>query len=197
MLVLDAMGDHIVEAYSSMGLVMALYVQSIVSLCLPHLVDERTLRMGSVLDALDAVLSMCLLYVSLGSRVRPSILGCVFMSSVLLLICRFSFVLYSAGSGVKRVHVVFSVLRMRLFACVHTWMLFKYGCRCVFAVCKFLCVVEMVMSSAYVMSCVCLGGGGMSEVYMLKNVCERTPPCGTPVLNWRWVDVSKCCVCFM
>ena len=41
--VLDAMGDHIVEAYSSMGLVMALCVENIVSLCLPHLVDERTL----------------------------------------------------------------------------------------------------------------------------------------------------------
>ena len=35
----------------------------------------------------------------------------------------------------------------------------------------------------------CLGGGGMSEVYMLKSVGKRTPPCGTPVLNWRWVDV--------
>ena len=54
MLVLDAMGDHIVESYSSMGLVMALYVQSIVFLCLPHFVDEKTLRMGSVLDGLDA-----------------------------------------------------------------------------------------------------------------------------------------------
>ena len=70
MLVMDAIGDHM-EAHSSMGLVMALYVESTVSLCLPHLVDERTLRM----DALDAVLSMCLLYVSLGSRVRPSIFG--------------------------------------------------------------------------------------------------------------------------
>ena len=40
------------------------------------------------------------------------------------------------------------------------------------------------------MSCVCLGGGsGSFEVYMLKNVGERTPPCITPVLNWRWVDV--------
>ena len=38
-----------------------------------HLVDERTLRMVSALDALDAVMSMCLLYVSVGSRVRPSI----------------------------------------------------------------------------------------------------------------------------
>ena len=48
MLVLNAMGDHMVEAYSSMGLVMALCVESIVSLCLPYLVDERTLSMGSV-----------------------------------------------------------------------------------------------------------------------------------------------------
>ena len=111
---------------------------------------------------------MCLLYVSLGSRVRHSIFGFVIMSSVLMLICRFSLALYSAGSGVKRVHVVSSVLKMRLFACVHTSMVFKYGCRCVFAVFKFLCVVEMVMSSAYVMSYMCLGGGGMYEVYMLK-----------------------------
>ena len=48
--------------------VMALYVQSIVYLCLPHLVDERTF-IGSVLVALNAVLSMCLLHVNLGSRV--------------------------------------------------------------------------------------------------------------------------------
>ena len=97
-----AMGDHMVEAYSGMGLVMALYVESIVSLCLPNLVEERTLNIDSVLDALDAVL-----YVSLGSRMRPNILGEVFMSSMLLLICRFSLVLHSARSGVKRVHVVF------------------------------------------------------------------------------------------
>ena len=49
--------------------------------------------------------------------------------------------------------------------------------------------------SAYVMSYVCLGGGYMSEVYMLKS--ERTPPCGTPVeLTLDKCSVSKCCVCF-
>ena len=127
------------------------------------------------MDALNAVLSMCLLYVSLGSRVRPSIFEFVFMSSVLL-ICRFSFIL-------------FSVLIMSLFPCVHTWMLFTCGCICVFAVFQFLCVVEMVMSSACVMSYVCLGVGGVSEVYMLKSVAKRTPHCGTPVFNWRLVDV--------
>ena len=46
-----------------------------------------------------------------------------------------------------------------------------------------------VRSLAYLMSCVCLGGVGMSEVYMLESAGERTRPCGTPVLNWRCVDV--------
>ena len=41
----DAFGDHMVEAYSSTGLVMALYVASMVSLCLPHFVEVRTLSM--------------------------------------------------------------------------------------------------------------------------------------------------------
>ena len=36
-LVSDALGDHMVEAYSSTGLVMALYVASMVSLCCPTL----------------------------------------------------------------------------------------------------------------------------------------------------------------
>ena len=35
-LVSDASGDHMVEVYSSTGLVMALYVVSMVSLCLSH-----------------------------------------------------------------------------------------------------------------------------------------------------------------
>ena len=44
MFVSDALVDHMVEAYSSTGLVMDLYVASMVSLCLPHLVEVRTLR---------------------------------------------------------------------------------------------------------------------------------------------------------
>ena len=42
-----------------------------------------------------------MLYVSLGSRVSPSIFGLMFMGSVMLSICSSSCVLYSAGSGVK------------------------------------------------------------------------------------------------
>ena len=68
-----------------------------------------------VLRAFVVVISMCLLYVSLGSRVSPSMFRFMFMGSVTLSICSSSWVLYSAGSGVKRVHVVLSGLRMRLF----------------------------------------------------------------------------------
>ena len=84
MFVSDALGDHMVEAYSSTGLVMALYVASMVSLCLPHLVEVRTFSMLIVLRALIAARSMCLLLVSLGSSVSPSILGCVVMGSIVL-----------------------------------------------------------------------------------------------------------------
>ena len=35
----------------------------------------------------------------------------------------------------------------------------------------------------------------MSAVYMLNSVGERTPHCGTPVLNGRCV-ISICCVGF-
>ena len=55
------------------------------------------------------------------------------------------------------------------------------------AVSCFGCCAMIVMSSAYVMTCV-LGcvGAGMSCVKRLKSVGERTEPCGTPFL--------KCCV---
>ena len=49
MFVSDALGDNMVEAYSSTGLVMALYVASMASLRLPHLVEVRTLSMLIVL----------------------------------------------------------------------------------------------------------------------------------------------------
>ena len=58
---------------------------------------------------------MFLLYVSLWSTVSPSIFRLMFMGSVMLSICSPTRVLYSGGSGVKRVHVVLSGLRMRLF----------------------------------------------------------------------------------
>ena len=41
--------------------------------------------------------------------------GCVAMSSAVLFILRFTFLLYSAGSGVKRVKVVLSGFSVILF----------------------------------------------------------------------------------
>ena len=84
---------------------------------------------------------MCLLYVSLGSRVSPSLLEYQFARSVMLSICSSRCVLYSAGSGVKRVHVVLSRLRIMLFVCFHVCIVLPVGmieylfllclCRCV------------------------------------------------------------------
>ena len=75
MFVADASGDHMVETYSSMGLVMALYVAMIVSFCFPHVVDVSALSICIVLRAFVVVISICLLYMSMWSRVSPSILG--------------------------------------------------------------------------------------------------------------------------
>ena len=44
MFVSGAIVNHMVETYSSIGLVMALYVARIVSFCFPHVVDVSALR---------------------------------------------------------------------------------------------------------------------------------------------------------
>ena len=63
MFVSDASGYHMAETYSSMGLVMALYVAMIVSFCFLHVVDVSALSICIVLCAFVVVMSMCLLYV--------------------------------------------------------------------------------------------------------------------------------------
>ena len=108
-----------------------------------------------VLRAFVVVISMCLLFVSLGSRVSPSISGLVFMGSVMLSICSSGCVLYSAGSGVKRVQVVLSGLRMRLFVRVHVCVSCRYD---------------------WMFALFCACGGGVSDGYMLKSVGDSTPP---------------------
>ena len=77
---------------------------------------------------------MCLLYVSFGSRVKYFWVDVHGRCGVF--ICSASCVLYSTGSGVKRVHVVLSGLRMRLFVCVHVCILCRYD---VMFVLQYLC----------------------------------------------------------
>ena len=108
MFVSDTSGDNMVEMYSSMGLVMPVYVARIVSFCFPHVVDVSALSICIVLRAFVVVISVCLLYVRLGSRVSPIIFGLMFMGSVMLSICSSSFVLYSAESDMKKIHIVLS-----------------------------------------------------------------------------------------
>ena len=48
------------------------------------------------------------------------------MGSMVLFICSASCLLYSAGSGVRRVHFVLSGLRMGLFVCVHVYISCRY-----------------------------------------------------------------------
>ena len=48
-LMLLASGDNMLETYSSLGLVMALYVAMIVSFCFPHVVDVSALSICIVL----------------------------------------------------------------------------------------------------------------------------------------------------
>ena len=61
-----------------------------------------------------------------------------------------------------------------------------------------VCVESELMSSAYVKSLMLSGGVGMSDMYTLKSVGERTPPWGTPVLILDLFGgfVVICCVCF-
>ena len=51
MFVSHAIGDHVAETYSSMGLVMAVYVARIVSFCFPYVVDVSALGICIVLRA--------------------------------------------------------------------------------------------------------------------------------------------------
>ena len=62
MFVSDAIGDHMVERYSSMGLVMALCVAKIVSFCFPHVVDVSALSICIVLRAFVVVISIARVY---------------------------------------------------------------------------------------------------------------------------------------
>ena len=108
MLVEDARGDHMEEAYSS------------VSFCLPHPVAVSAFMICRGLCACTEMLWMCVLYVSLKSQVRPRTFGYVAMGSALLSIFSSRLAVYSTGSSVNRVQVVLSGFSMRLFCFVQT-----------------------------------------------------------------------------
>ena len=80
---------------------------------------------------------MCVLYVIFGSKVRPRTFGCVAMGSALLCILRSRLLVYSAGSGVNRVHVVLSGFSMfcfvqeKLYVGMVVYISWLHSCMCV------------------------------------------------------------------
>ena len=74
-----------------------------VCLFLPHDVPVRALYILIVFKALVFVYLICSAKVSLGSKVRPRILGNGFVAMILWLMVILRDFEYSAGSGVKRV----------------------------------------------------------------------------------------------
>ncbi len=93
--------------YSITGRVIALYV-FIVSLSLPQCVDVKDFNIFIVFHAFILVFSACLWNFNFGSKMMLSILGFLFVCSILLSIYNDNFVLNSTGSCVKSVVVVFS-----------------------------------------------------------------------------------------
>ena len=86
MLVEDARGDHMEEAYFRAGLITALLVAMSVFFCLPHPVAVSVFIICRGMCACTEMLWMCALYVSFGSKVRTRTFGCVAMGSALLCI---------------------------------------------------------------------------------------------------------------
>ena len=134
MSVFEMMGDHMVDAYSMMLRVYALYVCISVSLCCPHVVPASAFSMLMVLCAFCLVVCMCWLNVSLGSSVMPSILGLCIVLMLVPAICSVSVLLYSAGSGVSSVEVVFVGLSVSWLCVAHVAICSRYGCICCCAV---------------------------------------------------------------
>ena len=86
---------------------------------------------------------MCVLYMSVVSKIRPRTFWYVAMGSEVFIL-RFRLLLYSVGSGVNRVQVVLSGFSVKLFCFVQP----KTVCRYFLAALVLVCVDVMVMSSA-------------------------------------------------
>ena len=90
-LVSDRIGDQIVLPYSSVVLVMAVYVLSTVFLYFPQCVMVSAFSIFVVFFALSVVFCICFAKVCLGANVRPSIFMILSVGSVVLFIVKSQF----------------------------------------------------------------------------------------------------------
>ena len=81
-----------------------------------------------------------MLYVSVGSKVRSRIFGCISMGSTVVFILMSRLLLYSARSGMNRVQAVLSGFSVRLLHFVQTKKLY----------------VGMVECTSWLNSCLCV-----------------------------------------
>ena len=112
----EMMGDQMVLAYSMMGRSNVLYVVMSVSLLFTQCVDVGSFRRLSVFFALVMVLSVWMEYFSLGSKVKPRMVGLEVVRMGMLLMWMFRGLLYSDGSGVRIVDMVLVGLIFRLLS---------------------------------------------------------------------------------
>ena len=85
---------------------------------------------------------MCVLHVSLWTKVKPRTIGCVVMGMLL----------YSAGFGVNRVQIILSGFSGKLFCFFPAKTFCRYSCMYFLAALVRMCVYVMVMSSAWAMT---------------------------------------------
>ena len=111
---------------------------------------------------------MCCLFVD--------IVWCYIMQGLVCIVCRLFCQDWALGWYLLSMCVIVGML-----VCMHSAFLM-------------VSVDVMVMSSAYDASCSGASGCGRFNAYMLNSMGERTPPWGTPVLNW-WCVFSECYVC--
>ena len=88
---------------------------------------------------------MCVLYMSFGSKVRPTTFRCVTMGSTVLFILRSRSLLYSEGSRMNTVKVVLFGFSVSLFCFVQAKTLCMYGCMYLLAALVLACVDVMVV----------------------------------------------------
>ena len=107
----------------------------IVSFCLPHPVAVSAFIMFSAVCAYAEMVCICEMYVSFGSKVRSITFGCVAMGCAMLFILRSRLLLFSAGSGEKRVQVDLSGFSVKLFCPLYVGMAvciyWLHSCMCV------------------------------------------------------------------
>ena len=91
---------------------------------------------------------MYVLYVSLGSKVRPRTSGPFAMGNTVLFILWSRLFLYYDRSGVNRVQVVLSGFNVRLLCFVQAKTVCRYDCMYFLVALFLVCVDVMVLSSA-------------------------------------------------